>query len=112
MSKASSLAEAPVTANRSDARREKRYPAHIGVKIGLQVLPDGKPEEADLRDISLHGFGITVNHHIEPGTRVILRARKQRIDAEVIYCHPEEGGYRAGIAVHHAEREQPVKKRN
>ena len=114
MSRASQLAEAPARSTSSEGRREKRYPAQTGVKLSLQVLPDGKPEEAELKDISLHGFGISVSHFIEPGTQVVIRTRKQRIDAEIIYCRADKDRYRAGITVHHAERElaAPKQKRN
>ena len=111
MSKASQLAEAPDSTIRPDGRREKRY-QQPGVKVTIQVLPDGTPEEVALRDISLHGFGIDINRYLEPGTPVLIRARKQRIEAEIVYCLSEGDAYRAGISVRHATREQAAPKRN
>ena len=95
----------------SDGRREERYPAQPGVRLILQVSPDSEPEEAQLRDISLHGFGISTARYIEPGSQVLLRTRKQRIQAEVIYCNVDGDRYRTGIIVHHAAREQTAYKR-
>ena len=101
-------------ANPAEARREQRYPAQPGVKLSLHVSPDSEPEEVELRDISLHGFGISVSRYIEPGSYVVLRTRRQRIEGEIAYCTADRGRYRAGIVVRRAKRERfaPDGKRN
>jgi hypothetical protein len=100
--------------NPEEARREDRYPAQAGVTLSLQVSPESEPEEVELRDISLHGFGISVSRYIEPGSCVLLRTRKQRIEAEIVYCNADRDRYRAGIVVRRARRERftPDRKRN
>ena len=100
--------------NPEEARREQRYPAQAGVNLSLQVSPESEPEEVELRDISLHGFGISVSRYIEPGSYVVLRTRKQRIEAEIVYCSADRDRYRAGIIVRRAKRQRfaPDGKRN
>lgn len=106
--------EVTVAGNSQEGRREPRYPAQTGVTLSLQVSPESEPEEVELRDISLHGFGVSVSRFIEPGSYVILRTRKQKIEGEIAYCNADRGRYRAGIVVRRAKREpfSPAAKRN
>ena len=66
----------------AEERSERRYPAPAGVKLSLQAPPDAPPEEADLVDISLSGFGISTARHITTGSPVLLRLGAQRIRSE------------------------------
>jgi PilZ domain-containing protein len=114
MSIANQLPQSAAAVNPAETRREERYPAQAGVRLSLQVSPESEPEQVELRDISLHGFGISVSRYIEPGSNVVLRTTKQRIDAEIMYCKADGDRYRAGIVVRRARRERatPDRKRN
>ena len=82
-----------------DLRRERRHAIPRGMKLKVRTSPQNELVDAELRDISRNGVGLTSPRVIPPGASISFPFGSQRIFAQVRYCSSVGTGFMVGALI-------------
>ena len=82
-----------------DLRRERRHAIPRGMKLKVRISPQNVFVDAELRDISRNGVGLTSPRVIPPGASISFPFGSQRIFAQVRYCSSVGTGFMVGALI-------------